>query len=151
CDRPKQPRMSLRASVGSAEAILPERPRTLSCALLGACWAPHLAPFLASHEGDRAASFKNRHPMVGEPDSSGSMSAPVRSEIQVGPPLQSGGRVPDRSLGPRGMVSRGKRRPYLGELVEVDGNGDHRRRSHDTGVDPTGAEIQSPMSIGRLW
>src|SRR5262249_35442343 len=67
----------LRASVGSTEAILPERPGSRS----SACWAPHLAHFLASHEGDRAAFFKNRHLMVGEPASSGSMSSPVRSEI----------------------------------------------------------------------
>ena len=35
--RPKHRQASLRASVGSTEAILPERPRSLSSALLGAC------------------------------------------------------------------------------------------------------------------
>jgi hypothetical protein len=118
----------LRASVGSNEAILPERPRSLSCAF-GACWAPHPAHFLASHEGDRAASFKNRHPMVGEPDSSGSMSSQVRSELHgVGRPkaILAYRRVP-------GTPWDGLERETVaisGESAEPGRNGDHRRQPY---------------------
>jgi hypothetical protein len=94
-DRPKRRTVGLRASVGSTEVSngrlarfgridRSHSPRATQVSLqrlFGACLAPHLAHSLASHEGDRAAFFKNRHPMIGEPDSSGSMSSPVRSEI----------------------------------------------------------------------
>jgi hypothetical protein len=97
---------------------------------LGARWAPHLAHVLASHEGDRSASFKNRHPMVGEPNSSGSRSSPVRSEIRgVG---RSQAVVAARTGPDNPWDGRNRETVAIsGESVEASRNGDHRRQPYD--------------------
>jgi hypothetical protein len=64
------------------------------------------------------------------------------------------------------MVSRGKQPPYLGELVELDGNGQHRRQSYGiktsrsrlgrvtdvnwAAMDKIGKTVWSSLSLGPI-